>query len=492
VGRNLKSGRLVGSLLAGAALLALAFQSSPAAAAGKKIEHVLLISLAGMHEVDLERYVAANPGSTLSQLLARGTRYTQAQASRPSDSFPGVVALVTGGLPKTTGVIYDDSFDRSLSPAGSDCSKRGGAANFDSAIDLDEDKVDTKIDEAKLPRDPAKGCAPVYPHTYLRVNTVFDVAKSAGGRTAWGDKHPSYDLLAGATGAGIDELVTPEISAGKSDTAVDKSMANDGIRLDAVLRQIAGKTVAGAAATVPMVFGMNFETVSVAQKYSKGYLDAAGTPGPEIVQALGFVDQSLGRITAALDQAGLTGSTALIVTAKHGQSPIDPSKKRIVDSKLIPSIVNGIAPGLLVQTVQDDVGILWLADPGKTDAVVTALKARMGDLGATRILSGKALAAEFGDPARDPRAPNIVIEVEPGVIYTKPSATKVAEHGGFSRDDRHVPLIVVLPGGKPSTVAAPIETRAVAPTILVLLGLDPRKLDAVRLTGTKALPGLKL
>ena len=58
--------------------------------------------------------------------------------------------------------------------------------------------------------------------------------------------------------------------------------------------------------------------------------------------------------------------------------------------------------------------------------------------------------------------PSLLPEVDPGVIYTKPSATKVAEHGGFSRDDRHVPLIVVLPGGKPSTIAAPVETRAVA------------------------------
>jgi hypothetical protein len=115
----MKSGRLGGVLFAGAALLALVFQISPAEAAGKKIEHVILISLAGMHEVDLERYVAANPGSTLSKLIARGTSYTQVQASRPSDSFPGMVALVTGGLPKTTGIIYDESFDRSLSPAGS-------------------------------------------------------------------------------------------------------------------------------------------------------------------------------------------------------------------------------------------------------------------------------------------------------------------------------------------------------------------------------------
>ncbi|HWK43842.1 MAG TPA: alkaline phosphatase family protein [Stellaceae bacterium] len=479
------------ALFAGWAMAAgMLLDGTPASAAPAKAEHVLLITIAGMHQVDLDRYVAANPASTLAQLVGRGTSYTAAQAPRPSDSFPGLIALVTGGLPKVTGVIYDDSFDRNLSPPGSDCGKRGGEAVFDEAIDVDDGKVDTAIDEAKLPRSAAAGCVPVYPHAYLRVNTVFDVAKAAGGRTAWGDKHPAYEILRGPSGTGLDELITPEIAAGKADGGVDKSIPNDTIRLNALLNQIAGKTAAGAPAVVPMVFGMNFESVSVGQKYSKGYLDAAGTPGPEITQALGYVDQSLGKIVAALDQASLTGSTAVIVTAKHGQSPIDPTKKRIVDGKLLPSIINGVSPGLLAHLTADDIGLIWLTDSGKTAAVVKALTTRKADLGAKSIMSGKQLAAEFGDPARDPRTPDIVIEVEPGVIYTKPTATKVAEHGGFSTDDRHVPIIVLLPGGKHAVVATPVETRSVAPTILTTLGLDPKKLDAVRLSDVKALPGL--
>jgi len=494
--RNLRSGgaaiRFGQMLLAGVGILGL-LQGPPASAAPisnrAKVDHVLLITIAGMHQVDLDRYVTANPTSTLAQLVNRGISYSAVQAPRPSDSFPGIIALVTGGLPKVTGVIYDDSFDRSLSPPGSDCSQWGGEAVYDEAADVDDGKVDTRLDEAKLPRNAAAGCTPVYPHAYLRVNTVFDVAKAAGGRTAWGDKHPSYEILRGPSGTGLDDLVTPEIAAGKSDADIAKSMPNDTIRLNAVLNEIAGKTSAGAPATVPMVFGMNFESVSVGQKNSKGYLDAAGTPGPEIAQALTYVDQSLGKIVAALDQASLTGSTAVIVTAKHGQSPIDPTKKRIVDSKLLPSIVNGVSPGLLAHLTADDVGLIWLSDRGKTAAVVQALTARKADIGAKSILSGKALA-EFGDPAIDPRTPDIVIESEPGVIYTKPTATKIAEHGGFSPDDRHVPLIVLLPGGKHAVIATPVETRNVAPTILTALGLDPQKLDAVRLTKVKALPGL--
>src|SRR5947209_14227747 len=88
---------------------------------GAKADRVLLISIAGMHDFDLTRFIAAHPDSALAKLRARSALYTHALAPRPSDSFPGMIALVTGALPKQTGVFYDDTWDRALSPAGSDC-----------------------------------------------------------------------------------------------------------------------------------------------------------------------------------------------------------------------------------------------------------------------------------------------------------------------------------------------------------------------------------
>src|SRR5205807_3750927 len=46
----------------------------------------------------------------------------------------------------------------------------------------------TLIDATQLPVDPLS-CKPVYPHSYLKVNTIFEVARTAGLRTAWSDKH---------------------------------------------------------------------------------------------------------------------------------------------------------------------------------------------------------------------------------------------------------------------------------------------------------------
>jgi hypothetical protein len=418
--------------------------------------------------------------------------YPAARSSAPSDSFPGLLALVTGGRPIDTGVIYDDSFDRTLSPPGSTCTTKGTAVVFDEVIDRNPDAVDGGggIDEAKLPRDPAHGCAPVYPHAYLRVNTVFDVVKAAGGRTAWGDKHLAYDLVRGPTGTGVDDLVTPEIAAGKSDTVVDKSLANDEIRVQAMLNEIAGKGADGTgSAAVPKLFGLNFESVSVGQKYG-GYLDAQGTPGPDLAHAMESVDAMVGRLVAALDTAGLTTSTLVIVTAKHGQSPIDPAAKRIVNSKAIAPVVNSVAPDLLAAATLDDVGLIWLKDSSKAPAVAKALLAAKADLGIDRVIVGKALWQRFGDPAQDPRAPDLAIETVHGVIYTKPTATKIAEHGGFSDDDRSVVMIAAAPGGHAVTVDKPVATQQVAPTILRALGLDLGKLDALRHHRVAALPKL--
>ena len=66
--------------------------------------HVLLLSVDGLHQSDLTSYIAGHPRSALAGLVARGVEYTRAQTTFPSDSFPGMVAQLTGGGPGTTGV----------------------------------------------------------------------------------------------------------------------------------------------------------------------------------------------------------------------------------------------------------------------------------------------------------------------------------------------------------------------------------------------------
>ncbi|WP_036666408.1 alkaline phosphatase family protein [Paludibacterium yongneupense] len=477
-------------LLVSAIGFALATQAGNALAAAVPTHHVLLISIDGLHERDLERFIDSRPDSALAALAGRSVRYRQAMTVAPSDSFPGLAALLTGGTPRSTGLYYDDTYSRTL--AGADC-KPGSEVVLDESVDIDPDAIDGGggIRVTALPRDPARGCAPVFPHAYLRVNTVFEVVKAAGGRTAWADKHLAYDWVNGPSGRGVDDLYTPEIAAGNADGSVEKAEVNDDLKVTAILEHIAGHDHAGRAAPgVPALFGMNFQAVSVGQK-TAGYRDAQATPSDGLAQALQHTDASLHRILLALSHAHLDADTLLVVTAKHGQSPIDPALRRIVDGKLIPSIVNGVQAGLLAHATQDDVALLWLRDGSKTAEVVTALNARRSEAHIGDILSGRRLAALFNDPMQDDRVPDIVVLPEPGVIYTKPAASKRAEHGGFSEDDRHVALLVAMPGmaaGK--TVDTPVSATQVAPTMLKALGLSPADLQSVRREGTPVLPGL--
>jgi predicted AlkP superfamily pyrophosphatase or phosphodiesterase len=76
------------------------------------IKRVLLISVDGMHAVDLLNCAngipTINNGSPycpeIAALSKTGVNYVAASTSKPSDSFPGLTAIVTGGSPAFTGV----------------------------------------------------------------------------------------------------------------------------------------------------------------------------------------------------------------------------------------------------------------------------------------------------------------------------------------------------------------------------------------------------
>src|SRR5664279_4325106 len=200
-------------------------------------QHVLLLSVDGMHQADLDWYVHEHPTSALARLVGNGASFSKAQTPVPSDSFPGMVGQVTGGNPSSTGVYYDDTWNAALLPAGTTpaaCATAapGAEVTYFEQLDKDPHALDAGqglsglphtilsmtatparlIDPAQLPVDPTS-CQPVYPHPYLQVNTVFQVARAAGLRTAWADKHPAYEILNGPSGTGIQDLFTPEINS---------------------------------------------------------------------------------------------------------------------------------------------------------------------------------------------------------------------------------------------------------------------------------------
>src|ERR1700743_3219341 len=74
--------------------------------------HVLLVSIDGMHALDLQNCIAAKTCPNLAALSETGISYTRTSTSKPSDSFPRLMAIVTGGTPKLVGASYDVAHDR--------------------------------------------------------------------------------------------------------------------------------------------------------------------------------------------------------------------------------------------------------------------------------------------------------------------------------------------------------------------------------------------
>jgi arylsulfatase A-like enzyme len=256
---------------------------------------------------------------------------------------------------------------------------------------------------------------------------------------------------------------------------------------------------------------MNFQAVSVGQKLIEssnnttgGYLDAAGTPTAALLGEIKFVDTSIGAWVSELKSQGLYDSTLIVITSKHGQSPID-------SSRYVSQLINGTSPVTLLSNAgfipdsestnnptgigptEDDVSLIWLKNSADTEASVKILEdnASATGIGLGQIYYGPTVALNYNDPTVDPRTPDIIVTPNVGVTYSG-SKAKLSEHGGFSHDDTNVMLLLSNPSFRSKTVHAEVGTAQVAPTILKALDINPSELYAVRVEGTGVLPGVNL
>ena len=588
--------KIASAAVAACAVAGTVAVSVPSASADHKgqISHVLLISVDGMHQSDLDWYIANHPNSELAKLASGGAEFSNNHTSDPSDSDPGGTALMTGGDPRATGVFYDVEYSHAVDEAGAACTPGQPATGGDVIYDSPDDALNavpdllnngsgntfpsfdeggslypggvdknpgaimklsphpqSGLNPGSFPVDP-KTCQSITPWDYLKVNTIFQVIHNAGLRTAWSDKHAIYTSFngPGSGGTSIDDFFGPEIDSQAvepngvpyptdTDWAHDDSATKqyDGYKVQAVINELNGLDHSGAQQVgVPAVLGMNFQTVSVAEKvdspgtltanpdgtYTEGPTELAGyypggtMPRPLLSSALDYVNAQLQAMDETIQHDGLGSSTAIIITAKHGQSPQDPLQlKRIKDGPIISAInaawtaKTGDQNNLIVAGTDDDLWQSYLSV--KTQGAAEFVKNYLWNHSATAVLysndgvnrgteqvphsglaqiyAGAEAAAFFGVPYSDPRYPDVFGRVQIGTVYT--GGTKIAEHGGDNPGDRDVPLIVYAPGTVPhSSSHAWVETTQVAPTILQLLGLDPGALQAVQQEGTRVLPGI--
>ena len=418
------------------------------------IKRVLLISIDGMHAVDFAN--CANGISTvnngepycpaLAALGKTGVNYVAASTSKPSDSFPGLTAIVTGGSPALTGVYYDVAYSRNYDapakttgngvaagPCTPDAAPTGTTTEYEEGIDIDQTKVNGGAPGAALtdgglasidptetaprPKQRLRSGLPVgvrprqqhlQRHSPGRVDTrpgptsipptlrsppVLGPARSTTSTRL--KSTPNVIGLPGVktpTGVSCATVLDP----GSDLTAWTNSFQNiqcyDTLKVNAILNEIDGKNHLGTKKTqVPTIFGMNFQAVSVGQKLIEksngmtgGYLDAAGTPTAALLGEFKFVDASIGAFVNELKDKGLYDSTLIVITAKHGQSPIDPNR-------YVPNS-NGTSPATLLSNAgfipysespnnptgigptEDDVSLIWLKSSSDTEASVKILE----------------------------------------------------------------------------------------------------------------------
>jgi len=336
-----------------------------------------------------------------------------------------------------------------------------------------------------------------------------------------------YDLVNGPSGKGVEDLYTPEITnVGGLDNTVSVvcTVNNDALKVQGILNEIKGLRHDGTPGPgVPAVFGMNFQAVSVGQKLENdnsdgscvadtmftgqagGYKDGAGTPTDVLAYGLQKTDEALGSMIKALKAQHIYDSTLFIVSAKHGQSPINPAKvnKPGHFADLVAALpdagtsaaamaiasANACGTGACGFVQDDDIALIWLQDQSQTDAVAAYLNANAAALFIDEVLAGNEIKLKFNDPLSDNATPDILVQPIYGTTYTG-SSKKNAEHGGFSFGDTNVGLIVSNPGLSAKVVKTPVATSQVAPSILKALGIDPSGLQAVQKEGTTVLPFL--
>ena len=285
----------------------------------------------------------------------------------------------------------------------------------------------------------------------------------------------------------------------------------DTLKVNAILNQMNGKTHNGqGSAPVPTLFGMNFQAVSVGEKLieqnvgSGGYSDAAGTPSALLVGEIQFVDAAIGQWVSELRNKGLLDTTLIIITAKHGQSPMILTASRFPDTirtmaplpanliaSLLPWSESPLSPTGIGPTEDDLLAAVAYSFERHCKCRCETLEANATQAGIGQIFYGPSITTMFNaprlPPAGDPRTPDIIVTPNYGVVYTT-SSKKQEEHGGFSHDDTNVMMLLWNPSFHAGLVNTPVETMQVAPTVLKALGLDPNQLQAVQLEGTAVLP----
>jgi len=412
-----------------ALLLAWASGTSAAAPAPRPADHVIVVMLDGCRPDLLRRARTPN----LRALAAAGTTYLQAQTVYPSQTRVAFVSLPTGAYPGSHGIV-------------------GG-----------NDVMDAEWKTVGMGDDD-----PIAAQALVARPTVFEAATAAG-LTSLYAAMKGYELV-GARGATwtINGKKTLDPAAWK---VRYEATAEGSADLAAGYKQLLSRQLLDQTLQIVREKRPNFVIVNL------GAADyAAHSFGPESIRyllTLEYLDGLVGDLLKALDDLGIRQRTAVIVSADHGFSDVDPTRlvapvADVGGHRLEALAARGIEH-YLTNTGGSSMGV-YVRDKGRVADAVAALRAEpwceavyCQDAKAACDRTLESLHAYFPG-----RSPDLMVDLDDDAALNFPQP---GQHGSLRHDDMSIPLILSGAGVAAGKVAGEARLVDVAPTVMRLLGL---------------------
>jgi arylsulfatase A-like enzyme len=237
---------------------------------------------------------------------------------------------------------------------------------------------------------------------------------------------------------------------------------------EALSRQLLDQTLAVLREHRP-----NFVIVNLGSADYAGH--SFGPESPRYLQTLEFLDGLVGELLKALDELGIRGRTAVIVSADHGFSDVDP--KHLVapaadagGHRLATLDARGIEH-YLSNTGGASMGV-YVRDKRRVAEAVAALRAEpwceavyCEDAAAACDRSLQSLHDYFPG-----RSPDLMVDLDDDAAL---NFAQPGQHGSLRHDDMAIPLILSGAGVVAGRVEGEARLVDVAPTVMRLLGLPP-------------------
>ncbi len=395
---------------------------------------------------------------TLRALAARGALATTMETAFPSTTWPGHVSLVTGVRPARHGVVANSILNRS-------------AARVE---DLTGDPV---YDAAEI----------------LRVPTIYDVARSAGMRTAAIDwpatrRSPSLDFnLPFFKNQQVFETQTaPDVW--REVRALGHPVERMGEWAELPRRFLKDAMVADLAADV---FGRHAPDLMLVHFLcTDSFQHLHGPRSPEAYWAIEYVDERIARLLATVRD--VPERVALVVVSDHGFLPV--SREVRVNVRLrklgLLDVADDAITGARARFVMNHgSGYVYVLDERDREKIVTDLASELEHVeGVAHVWRSDAFASlGLPSPQANALVGDFLVEAEPGHVFVDDAAGGEevgatrryrGTHGQLpSRGDNAAFFLAAGPGIRRGVELAPIASIDVAPTIAALLGLTMRSVD---------------